>query len=237
MAERKPVNVMVTDLHDALLVYGTLNSMKGSAAIVDFDMDDEMNRNYQGKKSGVKGYVSNTSDDMDVLYLGRQVLLKTMDNQRGVIVHRGTITYSLKGLVHIEALTFVENIQRRSNVKVKVTFKAEIYPVTIVDLGFDEEVTKDLENKKAVLFVDISAGGCCFYCKSELDMEQLYQFHFSKISSPFDLSFKVIRCTEVSAGREWSYGCQFHHMTAKEEMLLRQYVFKELAASKKLEKY
>lgn len=234
MAEREKTQVMITDLHDALLAYGTINKLKGTAAVIDFDLEDEVNRNYQGERSGVKGYISSTSDEMNIMYLGRQVLMKILDNQRGVIVQRGVITYSLKGLVHIESLAFVENVQRRNNVKVKVHFKTEIYPVTIVDLGFNEEITKELSKKKPVLFCDISAGGCCFMCKSELSTEQLYQFSFNRVPQPFDICFKVLRCSEIVPNKEWSYGCQFQRMTVREEMLIRQYVFKELASVKKI---
>ncbi|MEG0092125.1 MAG: PilZ domain-containing protein [Oscillospiraceae bacterium] len=233
MARREPVKVVVTDLDDAMLVCGTLNKMQGAAAVIDFDFDDDENRYYDGKRSEDTDPNAWAASQKSRLYVGRQVLLKVLDNQRGVLVYNGTITYALSALIHIERLEFAENIQRRSNVKVKVRFKAEVYPITVADLGFNEEITKHLDEKKAVLFRDISAGGCCFQCKTELAMDKLYQFEFSRMPQPFDLAFKILRCSVISPGREWAFGCQFQRMTPREEMILRQYVFKELASLKK----
>ncbi|MEG0019246.1 MAG: hypothetical protein RR728_01765, partial [Oscillospiraceae bacterium] len=116
MARREPVKVVVTDLDDAMLVCGTLNKMQGAAAVVDFDFDDDDNKYYDGKRSEVVGYTSHSSGKKSVLYVGRQVLFKILDNQRGVLVYRGMITYTLSSLIHIENLEFLENIQRRNNV-------------------------------------------------------------------------------------------------------------------------
>ncbi|MEG1801493.1 MAG: hypothetical protein RR273_05900, partial [Oscillospiraceae bacterium] len=184
MARKEPVKVVVTDLDDAMLVCGTLNNMQGAAAVIDFDFDDDENRYYDGKRSEDTDPNAWAASQKSRLYVGRQVLLKVLDNQRGVLVYNGTITYALSALIHIERLEFVENIQ--------------VYPITVADLGFNEEITKHLDEKKAVLFRDISAGGCCFQCKTELAMDKLYQFEFSRMPQPFDLAFKILRCSVIS---------------------------------------
>lgn len=234
MTNKDSIRVMVTDLHDALIVYGTLNQLKGALAVIDFDLDDDDNKFYEGPRSEIKGYTSSTSDEMDVFYIGRQVFLKIFDHQRGIMLYKGTITYSLTNLLHIEKLVFCENIQRRNNVKVKVRFKGEIYPIKVEQTNYGDEIEQDFSSKKAVLFQDISAGGCCFFCKSLIEVGSVFQMNFNRISTPFPLSFTVLRRSPIVPDKEWSYGCQFLKMTAAEEMLIRQYVFKEIALAKRL---
>lgn len=119
-------------------------------------------------------------------------------------------------------------IQRRSDVKIKVSFPVEI-------------TGKDAKEKEFVIKAkmrDISAGGIAFISSERLPKGQEFVFSFTKGETPIDLTGKVLRImksedvgeklgTDSDGNENIMYGCCFTNMNLTKETAVRRYVYKE----------
>lgn len=126
--------------------------------------------------------------------------------------------------VKCELLEMLEIIQRRGNVKAKVSI-----PVTITLLGTQGTPMLDDESgtpvQHSVIIKDVSASGILFVTKELIDPGQHIDFLFSRCAAPFLVTAEVLRVQEYANGLN-GYGCKFYGLSAAKESIIRQYVFK-----------
>ncbi len=116
----------------------------------------------------------------------------------------------------------VKVIQRRSDIKVKTDFPAEI---SYLDYE-DEELWADITVK------DMSAGGLFFTSTEELPIGQEFTFFFNQGTRPFLLTGVVLRMQETEEEELFGYGCKFIQLSAAKEAIIREFVFRQQVQKK-----
>ncbi len=223
---------VIVDFNDVVIATGYLTSKKDGLAIIELEKKDKQTSQPASADVAENSTpIVNEDDDESPFYLGRFVKVKVFDNTSGVHIYKGIVSYYLSELVHIDKLELVDRIQRRNDVKLFVNFTEEIVPITIKMLGKSKVITKKAALKKLVEIRDISAGGFCFDFNSPvlLDQDTLYQTEFKKGRVPIDLTFKILRVIPHSA-TNYTYGCQFVDLSARNEEIIREFIFKNLSS-------
>lgn len=103
----------------------------------------------------------------------------------------------------------------RSELKVKVKYDSIIRSVE------DSSVINQSIHAK-----DISCGGMCFTCSQDLSTSIVYETIVPITSDPVIVGFEIIRKSQDEDTGEFIYGCRFRGMNNREEIMLRQAVYK-----------
>lgn len=107
------------------------------------------------------------------------------------------------------------DIQRRQDVK--------------LDIGYETTISFHHEGQVRNLLVkvkDISTGGLQFICKSNLNMELVYETIIPITREPIVMSLEIIRKTVVEGNDCFLYGGKFIDIDAEEEKILREVIFR-----------
>lgn len=180
--------------------------------------------------------------DKQVLMMVPEDVLKKMytsfiitlyNDAYGLITYKGELVEYKKTLnkdeetvfdVTIELLDTLDIVQRRGNVKMKVTMPVTISLIDLLGSPILEERTGNPIQHSATI-KDISASGVLITMNGNLEVGQRFDFLFNKAAAPFLITAEILRVQDYDDGLK-GYGCKFYNVSAAKETIVRQYVFK-----------
>lgn len=148
----------------------------------------------------------------------------------GIEVYMATIWKCVGNILHVTDMNLQNVIQRRKDVKLKMSVKLMIHPVKYCDDHGHQILVCNVANRTDITLSDISAGGLAFYSDEKLVPDQLYFLFFPYTKEPVELIFLVLRCSELEDGK-YFYGCKFDNISIYAERMLRSFVYYQGLAS------
>lgn len=175
-------------------------------------------------------FIVNAASKPDLPEPGEDVTLHLCNDMQGIRIFRATAETVKFSMISFTGMEHVRTIQRRNDVKVKLSMKLQIYPQIYIAQEDDEDAkipVPDTENPIPIDMADISAGGIGFYCDQPLNHDKT-PFFYVRIDLPdrcAELRFVIVRTVDHGQGK-YFYGCRFHRIPPPEESALRSYIFK-----------
>ena len=151
---------------------------------------------------------------------GTPVVIQLFNPLKGLEIYTGEVLWLGAASLRVGNFRAEQQINRRNDVKASVD-----YQVYVIHTSPKEP--KGLKAEKfPVSLKDISAGGIRFVTDRDLP-EQLgrYEVAFERSKQPVVLEFTILRKSQGDDG-SFLYGCQFVNLSADQEQLVREYVFK-----------
>lgn len=172
--------------------------------------------------------------------LSTDLYVTIYDDVYGLLTYKGKVAEFTKEILSAYEIHYklkcvlvemIEVIQRRNNVKVKVTM-----PTTMVLLDIENRPISDGKTRKVInhniTIKDISASGILFISKEKYTIGQRFLFVFDKCAKPIEIVAEILRTQEHENDFK-GYGCKFLNVPEAKEEIVRQFVFKMQILAKK----
>ena len=156
--------------------------------------------------------------------------------QQPVVLHLINSTYGIRVYTAVTArlsgnvLSFthmqqMKTIQRRSDVKIKMTATLTIHPMIQQVVEGKKVSLCNVDSQTQITLRDISTGGMGFICAEKLDPELVYSVSLPFMQDAIVLLFVVLRCVP-HPGDKYFHGCQFQKMSPPTEHALRSFIYR-----------
>ena len=148
----------------------------------------------------------------DVLTHKKLKLLSIMD---ALPSYEGTIVRSRNDMIQLEVTRLEEDAgDMRKNLRVLVSFKSLIYPLTGAWKG-----------RRPIVSRDLSCGGVAFFTDHSLRVGERLELVIPVTSQPLVVCCEVLRIRPEQASVPLMYAAKFVDMCHDEEIMLREAVF------------
>ncbi|MDR1246327.1 MAG: PilZ domain-containing protein [Clostridiales Family XIII bacterium] len=150
----------------------------------------------------------------------------------GIQFFFGEITLSLSTQINVEILSVVsDKKERRRSLKVRTSFDASAV------LMFSMKERRHMRVNVPIRVRDLSMGGIGFFCNHPFFRRQKLILDMSYLKKDFELEFQILRKEKIEAhmvdgveiskvGFKFRYGGCILSITAEQERLITEYVFK-----------
>lgn len=158
-----------------------------------------------------------TEEELRPLRKSCPVLLKVDTRGGSLDIYKGILRYRVGRQIHLGQVSFVEQLQRRADVKVPMV---EVGTIRCLDGGRRSEILP-------VTFFDISAGGIGFRVEvpgASVEIGDRFQMCFKKSAKPLYVDFEICWASENDDGI-FSCGGRFVGMGNWQEAEIRKFVF------------
>lgn len=145
----------------------------------------------------------------------RQKSLKLLSMMDAGPSYEGTIVRSRNDMIQLEVTRLEEDAgDMRKNLRVLVSFKSLIYPLTGAWKG-----------RRPIVSRDLSCGGVAFFTDHSLRVGERLEIVIPVTSQPLVVCCQVLRIRPEQASVPLMYAAKFVDMCHDEEIMLREAVF------------
>lgn len=156
--------------------------------------------------------------------IGVSLKLYLIHDSIGIQIYVGKVRAVNDLTVYFSEIQKLQRIQRRNDVKIKMSADLMIHPVKKGTVNGKDGFICNVTRKIYIALRDISAGGIGFYSKTELEKDQLYLLVFPFTWTPVELLFTVLRSSKDEDGI-YFYGCKFRFVSTQDERILRSFIY------------
>lgn len=157
--------------------------------------------------------------------LEQPVILHLVNGTHGIRIFSAITESHTYSTIFFTNLQLIRTIQRRSDVKIKLSARLSVYPMIYRTDGDQKIPVADLKHEIAIDLADISAGGVGFYCSEQLDRDKFYLLRMPLTDTCIELKFVVVRRVDHPRGRHF-YGCKFQQTPPPVEHALRSFIYR-----------
>ncbi len=168
-----------------------------------------------------KNYMEIVGKPMPQFVSGENVKVCAYDDMKGICWYFAVVDYASPDRLILTDYNLLDVIQRRRNIKIKVTFTTSIYAV------YDSEGQKvTLDTPVKITVKDISIGGILFQCEEDFEEDSVFEFYFNQCAKHLRIKTRILRKTELSNDL-LGYGCAFESVTEKEQDMLFAFLWEQ----------
>lgn len=186
-----------------------------------------------------KGFIVDLSEDqMEIVgeifphfERGENLKICAYDDMRGICWYLTSVRDATMDRLILTDFNLLDVIQRRRSIKVKTTFRTNIYLVYSAD---GDKI--ELEAPVKITIKDISVGGIYFIAEQLFLEGSHFEFFFNQGKKHLRVKTKILRKQALS-GEKWGYGCQFMGITEKEQDIIFTFLWEQQRLQLKRQKY
>lgn len=156
----------------------------------------------------------------------RKVHLLIYDSLRGEVEYEGCLKNTYRNLVIFENLVFVQNRQRRMDVRVDAGF---ILQVRRLYAGSSGPI--DLNGRIPMQAVNLSSSGILLQCAIDLPKYVGLRLEIPISGEPVHCNSEIVRKEKTAGG--FRYGCRFSAISEREKDRIRGFVFRKQIEARK----
>jgi len=143
--------------------------------------------------------------------------------QDGVVLMSGKVTLSTSSQINLDIIKTDDKQERRSSLKVRVQLRTQL--LKALSLG---RRSKSYTVNEIIQTRDLSLGGVAFFSNHIFFKKQKVFIDFNLLKPGFIAKAEVLRKERgpFKSGYRFKYGCRFLNISAEEERVLCEFVFR-----------